>query len=233
MNTRALARDLLEDFAQTRGPLMRNPAWAVMRAIALAMLAQILREARDPNLRVMAAGALETHTGAAPSKRGASKKEWAVASALFADVVRVAVAQVDELTKREALADLLAGDDESDPFERYWKWLPTATIFATLLEGPTIALQLQAARWILSRSRALAERVGYGKPTIPAPPAGELSPKGTEGVPGAAQKKSDRPAATPSAACGGSSPGGGAGRSCVHDRRRDALLGQEKNIWKL
>ncbi|MCB0218081.1 MAG: hypothetical protein KDH09_00180 [Chrysiogenetes bacterium] len=213
MDTRQLARNLLEEFATTRGPLMRNPAWAVMRAVALAMVAQISRGSRSANLRVLAATTLGVHTRAARAKRGASKKEWATASALFADVVRLAVSQADEQTKREALVELLGRherNDETDAFDHYLNWLPTASIFLALLESPA-PLQLQAARWILSRSRALAERVGYGKTTIPAPPAGELSPKGTEGVPGAAQKKSDRPAATPSAAFGGSSPGGGAG----------------------
>ncbi|MCB0221142.1 MAG: hypothetical protein KDH09_15700, partial [Chrysiogenetes bacterium] len=169
MNARRLARDLLEEFAQTRGPLMRNPAWAVMRAVALAMVAQIARGSRNANLRVMAATTLGVHTRAAPSKRAASKKDWATASALFADVVRLAVTPATEQTKREALVELLGRherDEETDDFGHYLNWLPTASIFLALLDGPA-PLQLQAARWILSRSRALAERVGYGKPTIP------------------------------------------------------------------
>ena len=165
MNTRQLARNLLEEFAQTRGPLMREPAWAVMRAIALAMLAQISRGARSANLRVLAATTLGVHTRAPRSKRGASKKEWAIASALFADVVRLAVTQAGEQAKREALVDLLGRhelNEETDAFDHYLNWVPTATIFLALLDGPA-PLQLQAARWILSRSRALASRVGYGK----------------------------------------------------------------------
>ena len=181
MTARDLARDLLEDFAHTRGPLMHEPAWAVMRAIALAMVAQILREARNPNLRVMAAGILQVHTGAAPSKRGASKREWAIVSALFADVARLAATPMEDLQKREALADLLAGEVEDDPMERYLKWFPAATIFAALLEGPTVALQLQAARWILSRSRAPAQKVGYGKRSDTSPSQGEVERSEGEG----------------------------------------------------
>ncbi|MCB0219165.1 MAG: hypothetical protein KDH09_05670, partial [Chrysiogenetes bacterium] len=146
MDTRTLARNLLEEFAQTRGPLLRDPAWAVMRAVALAMVAQISRGSRSANLRVMAAGTLGVHTRAARSKRAASKKEWAIASALFADVVRLAVTPADEQAKREALVELLGRhefNEDTDDFEHYLNWLPTASIFLALLESPA-PLQLQA-----------------------------------------------------------------------------------------
>ena len=213
MNARHLARELLEEFARTRAPLVADAPAAVMRAIALASVAVILERAPEREVRIMAARTLDVHLCAAPaSKRAASKQEFATASALFADVIRSIVnAKNEHAVVNELIARLGAFDDERDARSRTLRWFSRATMITAMLKSVDPRLQLRAARWILSRTRALAEQVGYGEPTDPAPPSGELPPQAAEGVPVPVRCNADRPATTPSVPFGDSSPDGGAG----------------------
>lgn len=173
---RALARYFLEDFARTRAPLMREPREAVMRALALAAVAAISARSRDQRLRLMAAATLERHLDVRPSKHGCSKQQWAAASALFADVMRLQAAGLAMQERQEFLAEILAGGDEREGLDRRLYWAPPATLLDTALRGP-MGVNLRAARWILTRTRALARRVGYGKPAgADDSPSGEFVP---------------------------------------------------------
>ena len=100
---------------------------------------------------------MEAHLKFAPSRAHAPKRDFAVASALLADVGRAAAGARSYDALADAIQELFARfESEPEPMLRWARTYPRAVLLTSVLAGATGRAQLRAARTLLGWTRGLA-----------------------------------------------------------------------------